>query len=390
MTHWLHLDWVLVVVAAWLLVGLAGVFALRRFRFISRILFPAGGAIGVLLFGVALSAVFTGAEVAVLPIGLPTLPFHLRLDSLSAFFLTVIGATAAGVSAFAAGYFRKGEGTPPGLLCLEYHVFLASMVGVVLADDAYAFMVMWETMALSSFFLVTANHRIAEIRRAGYLYLLVAHVGAIGILMCFGVLQANTGDYTFANMRAQALSPFWASAAFGLAVFGFGAKAGIVPLHIWLPEAHPAAPSPVSALMSGVMLKTAIYGLLARHLRPAASAALVVGRRAAGAGPGHGPVRRRLRRGAGRHEAAAGLFVDREHRPAGHRHRPHGRVRGLRHEAAGGAGAHREPVPRGQPCPVQEPALPRHRLGAARHFRTQPRQARRADPPACPGSPGSR
>ena len=262
MTRWLHLDWVLVVVAAWLVVGLVGVFALRRFSFVARVLFPAGGAVGVLLFGVALGAVFGSAEVAVLPIGLPTLPFHLRLDSLSAFFLIVIGATAAGVSAFAAGYFRRGEGTPPGLLCLEYHVFLASMVGVVLADDAYAFMVMWETMALSSFFLVTANHRIAEIRRAGYLYLLVAHVGAIGILMCFGVLQANTGDYTFANMRAQSLSPFWASAAFGLAVLGFGAKAGIVPLHIWLPEAHPAAPSPVSALMSGVMLKTAIYGLL--------------------------------------------------------------------------------------------------------------------------------
>jgi formate hydrogenlyase subunit 3/multisubunit Na+/H+ antiporter MnhD subunit len=174
----------------------------------------------------------------------------------------VIGAAAAGVSAFAAGYFRKGEGTPPGLLCLEYHLFLASMAMVVLADDAYAFMVMWETMALSSFFLVTANHRIAEIRRAGYVYLLVAHVGAIGILMCFGLLQANTGDYTFANMRAQQLQPFWASLAFLLAVFGFGAKAGIVPLHVWLPEAHPAAPSPVSALMSGVMLKTAVYGLL--------------------------------------------------------------------------------------------------------------------------------
>jgi hydrogenase-4 component B len=96
--------------------------------------------------------------------GLPSLPFHLRLDSLSAFFLMVIGAASAGISAFAAGYFRKGEGTPPGLLCLEYHVFLASMALVVLADDAYAFMVMWETMALSSFFLVTANHRIPEIR----------------------------------------------------------------------------------------------------------------------------------------------------------------------------------------------------------------------------------
>src|SRR5690606_30216046 len=205
---------------------------------------------------------FDSAQTAVLPIGLPGLPFHLRLDALSAFFLLVIGASAAGVSAFAAGYFRRGEGTPPGLLCLQYHVFLASMAMVVLADDAYAFMVMWETMALSSCFLVTANHRIPEIRRAGYIYLLVAHVGAIGILMCFGVLQANTGDYTFANMRAQQLSPAWASVAFLLAVFGFGAKAGILPLHVWLPEAHPAAPLPVSALMSGVMLKTAIYGVL--------------------------------------------------------------------------------------------------------------------------------
>src|SRR5207237_8514748 len=120
-----------------------------------------------------------------------------------------------------------------------------------LADDAYSFMVMWETMALSSFFLVTSNHRVAEIRRAGYLYLLVAHVGAIGILMCFGVLQANTGDYSFANMRAQHLSPFWASLAFALALFGFGAKAGLLPLHVWLPDAHPAAPSPLSSPMSG-------------------------------------------------------------------------------------------------------------------------------------------
>ena len=262
MTTWLHLDWALVVVASWLLVGVAGVAALHRFTLVSRVLFPAGGLFALMLFGIGLSAVFDSPEIAVLPIGLPTLPFHLRLDSLSAFFLMVIGATSAGVSVFAAGYFRKGEGTPPGLLCLEYHVFLASMAMVVLADDAYAFMVAWETMALSSFFLVTANHRIPEIRRAGYLYLLVAHIGAIGILMCFGVLQSGTGDYTFANMRAQTLSPFWASVGFGLALLGFGAKAGILPLHIWLPEAHPAAPSPVSALMSAVMLKTAIYGVL--------------------------------------------------------------------------------------------------------------------------------
>ena len=268
-------------------------------------------------------------QVAVLPIGLPALPFHLRLDALSAFFLMVIGATAAGVSAFAAGYFRHGEGTPPGLMCLQYHVFLASMAGVVLADDAYAFMVMWETMALSSFFLVTANHRVPEIRRAGYLYLLMAHVGAIGILMCFGVLQANTGDYSFANMRAQQLSPFWASAAFLLALFGFGAKAGLLPLHIWLPEAHPAAPSPVSALMSAVMLKTAIYGLLRVCFDLHRRATVVVGRGAAGDRPGHGAVRRGVRRRADRHEAPARLLVDREHRPDLRRHRPDAGVRRL-------------------------------------------------------------
>jgi formate hydrogenlyase subunit 3/multisubunit Na+/H+ antiporter MnhD subunit len=260
--HWLVIDWILAVALGWLAVGAVGVAALHRLAFVARVLFPAGGLLGLALAGLAVAALLGTPEGAVLPIGLPGLPLHLRLDSLAAFFLLVIGAASAGISIFAAGYFRRGEGTPPGLLCLEYHVFLASMVGVVLAADAYGFMVTWETMALSSYFLVTANHRVPEVRRAGYLYLTMAHIGAIAILLCFGVLQANTGDYTFANMRAQDLSPFWASIAFLLAVSGFGAKAGIVPLHVWLPEAHPAAPSPVSALMSGVMLNTAIYGLL--------------------------------------------------------------------------------------------------------------------------------
>jgi hydrogenase-4 component B len=262
MSQWLLIDWMLAVMAGWLLVSVAGAFALRRLSLVSHGLFPIGGLLGLALFGLALAALMGTPEVAVLPIGLPSLPFHLRLDSLSAYFLMIIGAASAGISAFAAGYFRKGEGTPPGLLCLEYHVFLASMVGVVLADDAYSFMVLWETMALSSFFLVTANHRIPEVRSAGYLYITMARIGAIAILLCFGVLQANTGDYTFANMRTQDLGPFWASIGFLLAVFGFGAKAGVLPLHVWLPEAHPAAPSPVSALMSGVMLNTAIYGIL--------------------------------------------------------------------------------------------------------------------------------
>jgi formate hydrogenlyase subunit 3/multisubunit Na+/H+ antiporter MnhD subunit len=235
---------------------------LRNSRVVASLLFPLGALLGLALCGVALAALFVAPQEAVLPIGLPGLPFHFRLDALSAFFLAVIGAAVGGVSLFGAGYFRRAHGAPPGLICLEYHVFAAAMALVVVANDAYAFMVMWETMALSSFFLVTADDRVGEIRRAGYLYLLIAHVGAIALLLCFGVLQASSGDYGFASMRAQHLSPFWGSVAFLLALFGFGAKAGLVPLHVWLPEAHPAAPSPVSALMSGVMLKTALYGFL--------------------------------------------------------------------------------------------------------------------------------
>lgn len=257
----LAIDGILIVIAAWFAIAGAGIAALRNFRFVGRFLFPLSAALSLALAALGLAAVPEAPQVAILALGLPDLPFHLRLDALSAFFLVILGLASAGISIFAGGYFRAGEGTPPGLMCLQYHVFLAAMALVLLADDAYAFMVFWEMMALASFFLVTTNHRIPEIQRAGYLYLLVAHIGALAILLCFGVLQSDTGDYTFANMRAQQLSPFWASCAFLLALFGFGAKAGILPLHVWLPEAHPAAPSPVSALMSGVMLKTAIYGL---------------------------------------------------------------------------------------------------------------------------------
>lgn len=253
---------ILAAIGAWLLLGVAGLVAPRRLRFVSRGLFPASAVVALLLAIVALAAIGDDAQTAVLPLGLPDLPFHVRLDALSAFFLLVLGAAGAAVSLFSAGYFRSGDGTPPGLVCFQYHAFLAAMALVLIADDAYAFMVAWESMALASFFLVTTEHRLPEIRRAGFLYLLIAHVGAIGILLCFGVLQGGSGDYTFAAMRSAKLQGAWPAIAFFLALFGFGAKAGLLPLHVWLPEAHPAAPSPVSALMSGVMLKTAIYGLL--------------------------------------------------------------------------------------------------------------------------------
>lgn len=248
--------------AAWGLIGAAGLVRPGSVRFAGRTLFPLGALCGVALAFVAGASLVAPSEQLVLPLGLPDLPFHLRRDALTSFFLVLLGAASAGISLFAAGYFRKGEGTLPGLLCFQYHLFLASMGFVLLADDAYGFMVAWEGMALSSYFLVTSQHRIPEIRRAGFLYLLIAHLGALAILLCFGVLQRGSWQLTFDAMRAASLSPQWATLAFLLAFVGFGAKAGLVPLHVWLPEAHPAAPSPVSALMSGVMLKIAVYGVM--------------------------------------------------------------------------------------------------------------------------------
>jgi formate hydrogenlyase subunit 3/multisubunit Na+/H+ antiporter MnhD subunit len=257
------LSYLLWLVGVWPVLGLIGLLHPRG-RLVAHVLFPLG-ALACLLVAI-LSAIFLAngavAQTLILPLGLPDLPFHVRLDALSGFFLLLIGITGAGISTFSAGYFRSGEGTSPGLMGLQYHVFLASMAFVILADDAYAFMVAWETMALSSYFLVVSQHRLPEIRRAGFLYLLMAHVGALCILLSFGVLQGGSWQFTFDAMRGASLTPLRASMAFLLALLGFGAKAGMVPLHVWLPEAHPAAPSPVSAMMSGLMLKTAVYGLL--------------------------------------------------------------------------------------------------------------------------------
>ena len=262
MSELTSLDLIVIAACVWLAIGLVGVAQLHNFRLISRVLFPLGALVGLAVAGIALASLAGTPQTHILPLGLPDLPFHLRLDALSAFFLVLLGAVSAGISIYAAGYLRPSEGGQPGLHCLLYHGFLTSIVFIFLADDGYAFMVAWESMALSSFFLVASEHRHAEIRRAAYLYLIIAHMGALAILLCFGVLAGSAGDYTFDAMRSFPTLGIWPTIAFLLAVFGFGAKAGLLPLHIWLPEAHPAAPSPVSAMMSGVMLKTAIYGLL--------------------------------------------------------------------------------------------------------------------------------
>jgi formate hydrogenlyase subunit 3/multisubunit Na+/H+ antiporter MnhD subunit len=245
----------------WLCLGFAALFV-QGIGGLLRLIFPLGALGALFMAGVGLAGMLGPTSAIVLPIGLPDLPFHLRLDALSAFFLVLLGSAGFGVTVYATAYFRRMDNAPLALVLLWYHLFLAGMATVMLADDAYAFMVAWEVMALSSYFLVTTDHADPEIRRAGFLYLLIAHVGAVALLLCFGVLQGGQGAYTFEYMRHAGTTPYWASVAYLLALFGFGAKAGLVPLHVWLPEAHPAAPSPVSALMSGVMLKTAIYGLL--------------------------------------------------------------------------------------------------------------------------------
>jgi hydrogenase-4 component B len=247
---------------AWLALGLAGLIPAGNAALARRVLFPLGAVVGLALAALGAQAVWLPPESMVLPLGLPDLPFHLRLDPLAGFFLLLLGGVGAGISVYAGGYFQSESALRLGLICLQYHVFMAAMAFVILADDAYLFMVAWETMALSSYFLVTTDHRVPAIRAAGFLYLLIAHIGAIAILLCFGVLHGGQGDYRFTALRAAELTPFWSSAAFVLAFIGFGAKAGMIPLHAWLPEAHPAAPSPVSALMSGVMIKTAIYGMV--------------------------------------------------------------------------------------------------------------------------------
>jgi formate hydrogenlyase subunit 3/multisubunit Na+/H+ antiporter MnhD subunit len=256
------IDVVVAVPLFWIALGVVGLTHSGPRAGYARVYFALGAAGGLVLAMAAFPALSQEAHMRVLPLGLPDLPFHLRLDSLSAFFLLLLGGVSAGISIYAGDYFSNAAYGNVRLIGLQYHLFLASMVFVLLADDAYLFMVAWESMALASYFLVTTDHEIAEIRRAGFLYLVIAHLGAIAILLCFGTLQLGQWSYTFSAMRGNTLATGWASVAFVLALLGFGAKAGLLPAHVWLPEAHPAAPSPVSAMMSGVMLKTAVYGLL--------------------------------------------------------------------------------------------------------------------------------
>jgi formate hydrogenlyase subunit 3/multisubunit Na+/H+ antiporter MnhD subunit len=195
-----------------------------------------------------------------LPLGLPWLGAHFRVDALAAFFLIVVNLGGAAASLYSIGYGRH-ESAPLRVLPF-FPVFLAGMNLVVLADDAFSFLLAWEFMSLSSWALVMAHHHDEENRRAGYIYLVMASFGTLCLLLAFGLLAGPEGGYAFASIRAAVPSPTLAALVLILALVGAGSKAGLVPLHVWLPLAHPAAPSPVSALMSGVMTKVAIYGFL--------------------------------------------------------------------------------------------------------------------------------
>ncbi len=195
-----------------------------------------------------------------LPIGLPWLGAHFRLDVLTAFFLVVVNLGGASASLYGLGYGQH-EPTPQRVLPF-FPAFLAGMNLVVLADDAFSYLLCWEFMSLASWALVMAHHREKGVARAGYIYLVMASFGTLALLLAFGLLAGPAGDYGFAAIRAAGHTPHAATLVLILMLLGAGSKAGLVPLHVWLPLAHPAAPSHVSALMSGVMTKVAIYGFI--------------------------------------------------------------------------------------------------------------------------------
>ncbi|WP_347987474.1 hydrogenase 4 subunit B [Methylomonas sp. AM2-LC] len=212
-----------------------------------------------------ISVLSSGAVTSdILPLGLPWLHWHLRIDPLSGFFFCVLGIPLIAISFYGPAYVQEFEGGKHSFAALGLFtgLFVAGMELVLMADDAFFFMIAWEVMSVASYFLVVFHHEHAANRQAGFLYLLMAVIGAISIILAFGVLAEFGDGLTFDTFRSTSLKPTWASIAFILALIGFGMKAGLVPLHAWLPEAHPVAPSHISALMSGVMLKIAVYGFI--------------------------------------------------------------------------------------------------------------------------------
>jgi len=246
------------------LLGTAGLaVATSRSAVATRLIYSTALAVSAFGFTIVLSRLAGDASaisVLTLPLGLPWLGAHFRLDALAAFFLLVVNLGGAAASLYGLGYGRH-EPAPHRILPF-FPAFLAGMNLVVLADDAFTFLLSWEFMSLSSWALVMAHHRHPDNTRAGYIYLVMASFGTFALLLAFGLLSGPDGGYGFATIRDAHHTPFVAGLVLVLMLLGAGSKAGLVPLHVWLPLAHPAAPSHVSALMSGVMTKVAVYGFI--------------------------------------------------------------------------------------------------------------------------------
>jgi hydrogenase-4 component B len=190
--------------------------------------------------------------------------FHVAIDPLSAFFLLPVFGLSALAAIYGASYlFSYRHEKNLGVPWFFFNVFVAGMTMVLLARTVLVFLISWETMSLAAYCLVTFEHEKSEVRRAGWIYLVATHLGVVFLFSAFLVLGGNAGGLDFDALRAlSGLDGLTSGLIFVLAVIGFGAKAGFVPFHVWLPEAHPAAPSHVSALMSGVMIKMGLYGIL--------------------------------------------------------------------------------------------------------------------------------
>ena len=215
-------------------------------------------------FGLAIHVSGAGAATAwVRPWALPVGRFAVGLDGVTALFLLpILGISALG-SIYGLGYWRAEEHPESASrLALCWGLINAAMIGVVLARDAVLFLVAWEAMALAAFFLICAEEERAEVRRAGWVYLVATHAGTLCLLGLFALLRFASGSFELWPSLAGELPAGIAASAFGLGVVGFGMKAGIMPLHVWLPGAHANAPSHVSALLSGVLLKTGVYGIV--------------------------------------------------------------------------------------------------------------------------------
>ncbi len=215
--------------------------------------------------GAAVSGIVRGLTQAVeTPFATPLGPLRVSIDPLSSFFLLCVFLVSGLAALYGIGYLRAHAGRRSlAGLCAWFNLLIASMAMVVLAGDAVLFLFSWEIMTVSSFFLVVSDSDREDVRSAGITYLVASQSGVIFLFLLFVLLAQPTGQFDFTVWaKAGTSSPAWAGVCFILAVVGFGTKAGLWPVHVWLPQAHPAAPTHVSALMSGVMIKLGIYGIL--------------------------------------------------------------------------------------------------------------------------------